>query len=96
MICPVHLQSAFNALHKTKEDCKTKDRNRDPKCIPLRPVSPIIPELRYGSGFWLVESLPKTYEFFAPVIKVRSAAISGHHQFPIEEGNIWTCSVVVL
>lgn len=84
MICLVHLQSSFNALHKAEENCETKYSHSDPERVPMGFVPSVIPELRNGSRFRLIESFLQAHQSVAPVDKVCSAAIVGHHNFTIK------------
>ena len=83
MVCFVYLQSSLDALYKAEEDRKTKDCDSNPEGVPLRSISSVVPELREGGWFRLIESFLQAHQFIAPVHEVCSTAISRHHHIPI-------------
>jgi hypothetical protein len=95
MICFVYLQSSLDALYKAEENRETKDCNSDPEGVPLRPVSSIVPELREGGWFRLIESFLQAHQLIAPVLEVYSTAISRHHHVSIQQRNVRSQGVIV-
>jgi hypothetical protein len=83
MVCFVYLQGSLDALYKSEEDCKTKDCDSDPEGVPLRPISSVVPELREGGWFRLIESFLQAHQLIAPVLEVDRTAISRHHHVSI-------------
>jgi hypothetical protein len=83
MVCFVYLQSSLDALHKAEEDRETKDCDGNPESVPLRPISSVVPELREGGRFRLIESFLQAHQFIAPVLEVYSTAISRQHHVSI-------------
>ena len=57
MIGLIRLHSSLDALHQSKEDRQKEDENRNPKSIPLIPVSTIVPPLAEHFRPALIERL---------------------------------------
>jgi hypothetical protein len=89
MIRFVHLHRSLNALNKPEKDGQTQDQNRDPECIPLDLVPPIIPKVFDGSWAWFIEPLFQNDEPIAPKLEILQAAGLGPHPVAIQQRHVY-------
>jgi hypothetical protein len=73
----VDLPSPFDRLHQPKENGQNQDKYRNPECIPLHSVPPIMSPLPDGIRSSLIKNLFQNNQTIAPEAQVFESPLVG-------------------